>query len=309
MYQSIDDEPEVEDARQLPRWPVLLGVIILAVAFATAYLRMMGEPAQPGEPLQPEPEARAAYLQAIGEPDAALRRARLTDFLNQNPENPRAGAAQAQLYVLDAAEARAWQRAVSSAYDPTLSVDEKRAAVEAFRERWGRYLGGRDAEVDALLAQIDGTEVETAERPDRSLPSGPSPFAADVPSDRLVGGPVIATAPPLYVPPPAPARPSAPARVAQVVPPRVRRDATPRYPRRAQRRGVSGVVTLALNIDERGRVAMAEVVDVQAERYADDFVRAAERAAMRTRFHPKTVDGEPVAAVGVRKRYRFEGRR
>ena len=309
MYQSIDDDIEAEEERTARWMPWALGAAGVAAVFALVALTRPGGPSLPGGPLQPEPEARAAYLRAIGETDPSLRRARLTDFLNQNPQDPRAPAAQAQLYVLDAAEARAWEDTVSAAYDPTLPIEAQRAAVKRFQHSWGRYLGGREAESAALLAQIEGTETEP-DRPDRSLPDTPSPFPNTVPADQLAGGPVIRPAPPpiIFRPEPAP-EPARPERVAEVVPPRVRRDSTPRYPRNAQRRGISGVVTLALNIDERGRVAMAEVVDVQAERYADDFVRAAERAAMRTRFHPKTVDGEPVAAMGVRKRYRFEGRR
>ena len=72
------------------------------------------------------------------------------------------------------------------------------------------------------------------------------------------------------------------------------------------RRKVDAVVTLKLNIDEKGKVAMTELVNVNAARYKKDFVKAAERAAMRTRFHPKTVDGTPQAAIGIVKRYRFE---
>ena len=309
MYQSIDEEPAREDDGRTTawlRWPVVLAVLAAALVFAVVYATSPGQPAERGEPLQAEPGARAAYLQAISEPDTALRRARLRDFVNQNPEDTHAPAAQAQLYVLDRAEGQAWQDTVAAAYAPGASPEERRAAVSAFQNRWGRYLGGREAEVEALLAEIEGLP-ETAEEPDRALPRGPSPFPDSVPTDQLAGGPVVR--PPVVITRPAPNPAPPPSRVAEVTPPRVRRDVTPRYPRRAQRRGISGVVTLALNIDSDGRVAMTEVLDVQAERYADDFVRAAERAAMRTRFHPKTVDGEPTEAVGVRKRYRFQSRR
>ncbi|XLW30440.1 energy transducer TonB [Litorimonas sp. RW-G-Af-16] len=88
--------------------------------------------------------------------------------------------------------------------------------------------------------------------------------------------------------------------------PRVRKNSTPRYPRSAYRRNISGVVTLSLNIDADGDVAMTELVSVQAERYEKDFVKAAERAARKTRFYPKTINGEKVPARGILKRYRFE---
>jgi len=72
------------------------------------------------------------------------------------------------------------------------------------------------------------------------------------------------------------------------------------------RRGVEGIVVLKLNIDAKGKVAMTELVGVEAPKYSKDFVKAAERAAMRTRFHPKTVGGKPQPATGIVKRYRFQ---
>ena len=50
---------------------------------------------------------------------------------------------------------------------------------------------------------------------------------------------------------------------------------------------------------------MTELVRVDAQKYGKSFVKAAERAALRTRFHPKTV-GKAQPAVGVIKRYRFQ---
>jgi len=60
---------------------------------------------------------------------------------------------------------------------------------------------------------------------------------------------------------------------------------------------------LRLNIDERGRVAMTELVSAKAERYRKEFVKASERAALRSRYFPKTVDGKPVSVSGITKKY------
>ena len=65
------------------------------------------------------------------------------------------------------------------------------------------------------------------------------------------------------------------------------------------------MVVVEMNIDDEGRVAFTDIVSIDAQRYARDFAKAAERAAKRTRFNPKTVNGKAVAAVGVRKRYIF----
>ena len=92
----------------------------------------------------------------------------------------------------------------------------------------------------------------------------------------------------------------------EIIQPTIRRNVTPRYPRKAMRRKIDGLVVLNLNIDEKGRVALTELVEVKAERYGKDFVKAAERAALRTRFNPKMVGGRPTAATGIVKRYRFE---
>ena len=315
MYQSIDDDFDEREERAGGGavLPVLLGAVGLALVGTLVWLGSPGRDAGPGDPVVQAPDVTRAYRQAIAETRPALRRARLTDFVNQNPKSDRAAAARAQLAVLDATEARDWERAVEAVYSAEADTEARTAALDGFERRWGGYLGGRDADIAALreeIAQMAG-DAPRAERPDRSLPDAPSPIPQTVPSDRLAGGPVV-RAPIVAVPAPPPAVEPAPApvRAASVVTPvRVRRNVTPRYPRSAQRRKIDAIVTLRLDIDARGRVSLAELVDVEADRYAEDFVKASERAAMRTRFHPKTVDGEPVAAEGVLKRYRFESRR
>jgi len=60
-----------------------------------------------------------------------------------------------------------------------------------------------------------------------------------------------------------------------------------------------------MDINEKGKVKEAKVIDIQAERYQKDFIKAARRAAKRTKFHPKTINGIAVPAKDVRKRYFF----
>ncbi|MGB3457045.1 MAG: energy transducer TonB, partial [Litorimonas sp.] len=201
-----------------------------------------------------------------------------------------------------------------TAYDPRIDRDTRLAAVEAYQAQWGRYLGARDAEVEALREDIR-TAPMSGETPDRTLPRDPDAYRG-VPDDRLAGGPYGTRFEPRVIFRPSrtepgwqdpnwqgPGRPSVGGETSA---PRVRRERSPRYPSRAMRRGAEAVVTLALTIDENGRVAETELIDVEADAYASDFVRAAERAALRTRFHPRTIDGMAVEARGIRKRYRFE---
>ncbi|MFB9374337.1 energy transducer TonB [Algimonas porphyrae] len=314
MYQSIDDElPDVAQPDEVSRaWrqPVLVAVL-LGICLMGGLFMLSLQGGQSAVSVDAEPVSRTAYLKALRESRPALRRARLTDFLNQHPQDGRTGAVRAQLSVLDAVADADWQATLTQAYDPRLPRRQRRDAVMAYQQAWGRYLGARDNEIEAVLTDIDA-QPEPEDRPDRDLPSDPDRFAG-IPADRLAGGPAYDTRrfEEIYGREAVVFRPSEDLRYPEeadgtVVAPRVRRNVRPRYPRSAERRGIDGMVTLSLNIDARGRVAMVELIDVQAERYAEDFVRAAERAALRTRFHPRMVDGEPVPAAGIRKRYRFE---
>lgn len=311
MYQSIDNEtdetaPETKEDAKTPAWKRhwWIGVVAISVitVFATTQFGALNDGASTqSDPIGPEPDARAAYLKALAEPNPPLRRARLTDFLMQYPDNPRRSAAQAQLDILDGAADRDWQATLTIAYDPRIDLDSRRDAVEAYQQEWGRYLGARDGEIAKLREDVES--LPTGEnRPDRTLPRDPDQYAG-IPDDRLAGG--------LFGERvrfrPLDRRPTSPGYTdGPVVAPRVIRNATPRYPRRALRRGEEAIVTLSLTIDERGRVSETELIEIDAERYESDFIREAERAAMRTLFDPQTIGGVPVETSGIQKRYRFE---
>ena len=63
----------------------------------------------------------------------------------------------------------------------------------------------------------------------------------------------------------------------------------PNYPRQAQRAGLEGYVTMAVEIRADGSVASVEILDSEPPRMFDD---AAVNAMRRWKFQPKTVDGE-----------------
>lgn len=65
------------------------------------------------------------------------------------------------------------------------------------------------------------------------------------------------------------------------------------YPRRAIEAGRKGVIGLQLMIDERGRVAEAQVVSGEP---ADELAEAALAAARAARFRPAEAGGRPVKA-------------
>lgn len=313
VYQPIEDEIDEQTEPRSWLWPA--GLAGGAIVLIAAYLFAMSSGSSTGvaEPIGPEPEARQAYLRALGEGDAALRRARLTDFLNQYSSNPRSGAARAQLDVLDMEADRDWQDTLTTAYDPRLDIAKRRLAVYTYQREWGRYLGARDAEIETLLEDIE-RDIEGDARPDRTLPRDPEAYAG-MPDNQLMGGPYGRNSRVRFRTLPRPGYKTYGesgevfTETGEVIAPRVVRNVTPRYPRRAERRGIDAVVTLSLIIGADGRVDEVELVRVDADRYEDDFVREAERAALRTRFEPKTVGGVPTEAVGVRKRYRFDSDR
>lgn len=310
MYQSIDDDFDEDETATggLSAWPFIWGGLAAAIVFGLVWLSSPGTPIGPGRTVA-EPETRAAYRKAISAPTAALRRARLLDYQEMNPDAANARAVQAQLDVITASEAEAWEATLAQAYNVRAEDTDKLAALEAYARAWPpELLGGRGEAVAALRDEIQSIEAAQP-LPDRSLPDIASAIPDNVPADQLAGGPRPAQ---IYVPPvkaePVP-RPVTVVQTAPViVPPSVRRNVSPRYPRKAMRRGIDAVVTLSLSIDDNGRVAMTEVLSVEADRYEEDFVKAAVRAAKRTRFNPQTQNGEPVSVAGIRKRYRFKGK-
>ena len=307
MYQVIDDpndEPRKPDGFSI--WPFLIGAILAAIVFFFVWLFSPGKPSQAGQTVE-TPASRATYLKALSEPTPALRRARLLDFKTAYPDSDRIDAITDQIDIIQRAELEEWENLTAKVYDVRADAEAKRTALSEYETRWNRNLmGGRGEELDALATEID--ETATAQPlPDRKLEDLESPIPDSLPSDRLAGAPPIYRAPvTIYRPPPvAPPPVARPVIQERVVQPTVRRNVSPRYPRSAQRRKIGAVVVVEMNIDDEGRVAFTDIVSIDAQRYARDFAKAAERAAKRTRFNPKTVNGKAVAAVGVRKRYIF----
>ena len=307
MYQSIDDPQEELDAlergdKRVFIW--LFTALCLALVFAIVYWTSPGPPAsQPADDnLRAE---QATYRKAISEIAAPMRRARLQDFSTTYPESDYMPSVEAQLDVINEHEAERWTEVTDIIFAPKTSRAEKLSTLERFETEWGgSLLGGREDEIRDLRTEILDLE-DAPQTPSRKLKDLKSPIPKTVPDTMLAGGPRPVAPPPVTLPPkPTPA----PERVVEldIIPPKIRRSVTPRYPRKAMRRRIKAIVTLKLNIDEKGKVAMTELVNVQASRYEKSFVKAAERAALRTRFHPKTVGGVPQAATGVIKRYRFE---
>jgi protein TonB len=77
----------------------------------------------------------------------------------------------------------------------------------------------------------------------------------------------------------------------------------PVYPRRALTRGIEGYVLLEFTVTETGSVSDPVVIEAQPPGIFD---RAAIQAALRFKYQPRVVDGQPIAVAGVRNMITFE---
>ena len=77
----------------------------------------------------------------------------------------------------------------------------------------------------------------------------------------------------------------------------------PIYPRRALTRNIEGYVLLEFVVTSTGAVRDPEVIEAKPPGF---FERAAIQAALKFKYKPKVIDGEPVEVSGVRNRIVFE---
>lgn len=306
MYQEIDEQDD-ENFVQPKGWsilPFIIGAFLAGLVFFGVWLFSPGQQISESQTVE-TPASRAAYLKALSESSPALRRARLMDFQRSYPDNDRALAIESQLDVINAAELIDWNELTKTIYNETLPLDDKRQTMSRYELKWyGEVLGGRGEELIALKQILDETQPLDS-LPDRSLEEGKSPISSDIPSDVLAGAPPqMAVTFPIPTP-----EPSAPTTIEEpkdiIVQPSVRRNVSPSYPKSAKRRKIGAIVTISMDIDEKGRVRDASLVEIQATRYEKDFVKASIRAAKKTRFNPKTINGEAVSTKDIRKRYIF----
>ena len=77
----------------------------------------------------------------------------------------------------------------------------------------------------------------------------------------------------------------------------------PVYPRRAQTRGIEGYVVLEFIVTKTGAVRNPYVIEAKPPGIFD---RSAISAALKFKYKPKVVNGEPIDVAGVRNRITFE---
>lgn len=308
MYDRLEDDEIPEDfapprhnkSRILTGAAIIVGLAILV----SVALYTISRPVSDDTQLLNLEAERKAYKMALSEPHSAIRRARLTDFIDTYSTSGRLGAAQAQLKVLNQAEEKDWAALSHIIFDTDKTLEEKNRALENYEEKWNStLLGGRAEDVARIH---DNLSTLTQELPNRDLPLEIDDDANLPDADSMAGADIRR---PFDNVPPNNNETIASTDLAEhiIIPAKLRRNVRPRYPRRALNAGAEALIILRLFVNERGRVDETELVMSQADRYENDFIRAAERAAMRTRYTPRTVNGEPAPTrEGIVKRFRFQ---
>ena len=77
----------------------------------------------------------------------------------------------------------------------------------------------------------------------------------------------------------------------------------PIYPRRAQTRGITGYCIVEYTVTTSGSIRDPEPVDCQP---AGIFERASVKAALKFKYKPRVVDGQPIEVAGVQNKFTYE---
>ena len=234
-----------------------------------------------------------AYQDILRETHTGVRLARWQDFIETAPESGYKQAARLHASVLKAHEKTAWAQYSEHIYTVRANAEVTAKARLQYVANWGSLIRAE---------QLFVKENEDASKA-LSFKTAKSIYMQGEKMDALIGAPSIRVkARKTYRRPPTLQKPKQVNAFQEV---RIKTARKPNYPRSAKRRGISAEVVLSLNIDDRGRVKITKLVSVKAKRYRGDFVRAAKRAARRSRFHPKMVDGVPVTSSNYQRTYRF----
>ncbi|MDJ0879984.1 MAG: energy transducer TonB [Halieaceae bacterium] len=77
----------------------------------------------------------------------------------------------------------------------------------------------------------------------------------------------------------------------------------PIYPRRAQTRGITGYCIVEYVVTKSGSIRDPAPIDCQP---AGIFERASVKAALKFKYKPRVVDGEPIEVAGVQNKFTYE---
>lgn len=290
---EFDFEGEDAGGRTCKKWGITLFLLaILGLAFIAGLVLPKDTSSRAIGSVRTE-TPRSAYLDIMAETHTGLRLARIVDFRKTYQNSPYTPYVNAQYGALKSNEEADWAAYTRIKFDPAQPEPIKTAALSQYVGRWGTYQ--RKHQLDAPNAgRLIADSVD--------FPMPRSKYQSGMPADHLAGdarAPIQTTR--------GPARTTRPAFAsANTKTLRVKYAPAPKYPSKARRKKISAIVTVSLDIDDKGRVARARVIDVQARRYHKKFARAARYAAQRSRFYPRIDGGKAVAVSGYTRRYKFE---
>ena len=241
-----------------------------------------------------------------------LRLRALRNFEAAYPQSEAAGPARDEIRALTDKEHAAWIAVSELFYDVTRSDADKREKLENFETEWTG--GSYDEEVLIMKGQLAdaapknrkmneatgtvpglaGSDIKLPRRQASRLQS------AAISDDALAGDLPMAKTFPI---PMAETTPLPPADT--IIDAKIKKDSRPRYPSRAQRREEEADVTISMDIGPDGKVIDARIIKAASGRYASDFGKSALRAAKRTTFTPKTINGVPAPTNGFTRIYKF----
>lgn len=262
--------------------------------------------------LKPE-TPRQAYLSILGETHTGLRLARLHDFAENYVHNTDTLRARAGRDALAAHEQQAWVHLSRTLYSLRSTDAQNSDALAAYKSTWGIW--NRQQDLPTLLQAsgvvfISSADTQYAPNARRSKFYAGGKGGSDAKGGTKGTGTILAGETPIGMSPyDGLSQNDGFEQITSygfdVQNARIRFAKRPKYPSKARRKSIEAVVTLSLFIDERGNVARTELVSVDAKRYRNSFARASKRAAMVSKFHPKTVGGKPVSTSNYLRQYTF----
>lgn len=288
-------------ARYIFSASVILGIVFAAYAF----LWLIGRSTSDTRPRLdlPQRTAEQVFLDAQGTPVKSIRLRALRNFTAAYPDSAYSERALESIEALSADEYQGWLTLSDVFYDAQADKEAKQEALESFAGEWDG--GTYQEQLQTMRLQLEQTPAKRRTlNTERALAGRQEAEveAAPVRVDDLAGAaPTVEIYQPAAVLPAAPPKPKI-----VIVDAQIERDRKPRYPSRALARGVEASVTVSMDINDEGRVKDARIIQAATGRYAREFGISALRAAKRTRFTPKTIDGVPAPTNGYTRKYTFE---
>ena len=242
-----------------------------------------------------------AYRAILSEMHTGIRLARWEDFLQQFPSGAYARAVRAQHIVLQTHETSAWAKYADTVYAIRARSQKKSAAYDRYIANWGTLIRTQQLEALSAAAGIKSTQNLSFKTTKSIYQSGKS-------ATSLAGEPNKK---------PTSSRQAPRTVVKNLIQKnkisnqniRVKTARSPIYPRKAKRRKINATVILSMDIDARGRVTHVKLVSIDAKRYKREFVRAARRAARRSRFYPEIRNHKPVKHAHYLRTYTFSAQK